>query len=45
MKFVQDRSKAGIPIQQLLAMNGSRVPLDAEDMETLRKYGKRVVWN
>ena len=44
IKFVQDRSEAGIPIQRLLAVNGFPAPLNAEDMEMLRKYVKFVAW-
>ena len=44
MKFVQDRSEAGIPIERLFGANAFPAPLDKDEMKTLRKYVKCVVW-
>lgn len=44
MQFIQDRSEAGIPIRRIFAVNPFPTPLNAKDMETLRKHVKYVAW-
>ena len=44
IKFVRDRSEAGIPIDRLLVRNGFPAPLGPEAKETLLKYVKHLTW-
>ena len=43
-RFVKGRSKSGVPVQQLTVVNPFQYSLDVEEVETLRKYVKGVVW-